>query len=71
MIFREIIPSQKSLDSPYDQSKEKNQDGDLIDPMHHSQVEVGRLVRVRLLKHPHEIIPNFTQLEEFLNFIFF
>jgi hypothetical protein len=39
--------------------------------VHHSQVEIGFRVWIRLLKNPNEIIANFSQFEEFFDLVFF
>lgn len=59
------------LDRPHDQCKKENQDGNLVDPMHHAKVEIGRLSWIRLTKNIQEIIPHLTQLEEFFDLVFF
>lgn len=37
--------------------------------MHHPEVEIQLLVRVRFLKNPEEVVAHLTHLKEFFNFI--
>lgn len=37
--------------------------------MHHTEVEIRLLVRIRLAEHPEEVTSYFTHLKEFLYFI--
>jgi hypothetical protein len=60
----------KPLDRPHDQCKKENQDGNLIYPMHHAEIEVGRLVWVRLFENADEVISHLTQFEEFFDLVF-
>jgi hypothetical protein len=39
--------------------------------MHHAQIEIGGFVGIRLSENIEEIIPYFSELEEFFDFIFF
>lgn len=39
--------------------------------MHHAQIEIGGLVWIWLSENIEEIIPDFSQLEEFFDLIFF
>jgi hypothetical protein len=61
----------KPFDRPNNQCEEKNQNRDLIDSMHHPQIEIGRFIGVRFLEYPDEIIPHFAKFEEFLKFVLF
>jgi hypothetical protein len=61
----------KSFDHPKDQGKHEDKDGNLVDAMHHPQVDVGRGIWVRLFENPQKIISYFAQLEKLLYLILF
>lgn len=56
--------SHQPPDDHNDDSRQKDQNGYFIDPMHHTEVEIYFLVRIRLAEYPEEIIPHFAHLEE-------
>jgi hypothetical protein len=60
----------QSFDGPHDQSKQENQDGNLVDPVHHAEIEVGRFVWVRFFENADEVISHLTQFEEFFDLVF-
>lgn len=60
----------KPLDRPDDNREKKHDDGNLIDPVHHSQVEICRFIRIRLSEHIQKVISHLTQLEEFFDLVF-
>jgi hypothetical protein len=61
----------KALDRPDDDGKKENNDGNLVDPVHHPQVEVCRFVGIRLFENIQKIVAHLTQLEEFFDFAVF
>lgn len=50
----------KSFNGPNDQSQKKNNDGNFINTMHHSQIQVGFLAWVRFLKNSNKVIADFA-----------
>jgi hypothetical protein len=61
----------ESFYRPKNDGKEENQNGNLVDAMHHAQVDVGGSIWVRLFEDPQKIIPYFTQFEKLLYLILF
>jgi len=61
----------KSFDHPKDQGKQEDKNGNLVDAMHHAQVDVARRIGVRLSEYTEKIIPYLTQLKKLLYLIFF
>ena len=59
------------LNSPDNQGKQEYQNGNLVDAVHHAQIEIGGFVGIRLSENIEKIIPDFSQLEEFFDLIFF
>src|SRR5690606_14497786 len=47
----------------------ENQDGYLIDAVHHAEVDISLLARILFPKYPKEIIPHFAHLEEIFHLI--
>jgi hypothetical protein len=70
-----FLPENNYLDEPFDgpnnQCKQENQNRDLVDAVHHTQIEIGWLVGIRFLKHPDKVIAHLAQLEKVFDFIFF
>jgi hypothetical protein len=71
MVYFLSIRSKESLQGPNDERKQKHRNGNLVDPMHHPQVEIGFGIRIWFLKHPNKVIAHFSQLEEFFDLVFF
>jgi hypothetical protein len=61
----------ESFDRPKNDSKEENQNGNLVDAVHHAQIDVGGSIWVRLFKNPQKIISYLAQLEKLLYLILF
>jgi hypothetical protein len=66
-----ISLEEESFYRPKNNGKEENQNGNLVDAMHHAQVDVGGSIWVWLFKNPQKIISYFTQLEKLLYLILF
>jgi hypothetical protein len=61
----------ESFYRPKNDGKEENQNGNLVDAMHHPYVDVAWRIGVRLTEYANKIIPYFTQLEKLLYLILF
>jgi len=60
----------QSFDNPKYYRKQEYQDGNLVDAVHHTQVEIAFLAGIRFLENPEEVISYCTQLKELLKSIF-
>jgi hypothetical protein len=69
--LRGTFLEKESFYRPKNDGKEENQNGNLVDAMHHAQVDVGGSIWVRLFEDPQKIIPYFTQFEKLLYLILF
>jgi hypothetical protein len=50
----------KALNYPENHCKKKYDDRDLIDPVHHSQIEIGFFIWIWLFENIKEVIADFT-----------
>jgi len=58
----------ESFDYPDDNRRQEHDNGNFIYSMHHAKINVVFFVWIGFLKNPEEIIPQFSQLEEILDF---
>ena len=66
-----ISLEKESFDHPKDYGKQEDKNGNLIDAMHHAQVDVGGSIWIRLFENPQKIISYLPQLEKLLYLILF
>jgi len=59
----------KPLYNPINNSQQKYNNGNFIDSMHHSQIVIRLLIRIRLLENPYKIVSKITHFEEPFHFI--
>jgi hypothetical protein len=50
----------------YDDGSQKYENSDLIDAMHHPEVDIGWFIRIWLLKNTDKIITHFPKFKKFL-----
>jgi hypothetical protein len=61
----------KSFNDPEDHCKQEDENGNLVDAMHHPKIDVARCIGVRLSEYSEKIIPYLTQLKKLFHLIFF